>query len=955
MTFRVGAKVREFSRIIPGLIAGGLVALLLSVQAWAPLERTVNNQVIRWHGAHSWDSRLVMISIDDKTIDQIGQFPISRDYYAELLKILDRDKASVVAFNLILSDEVLSDSPPSGRVLPNASRSGTGKAIGRSATARMAKAMQQHGRVVVGLVWSSQGDVIEPVGVLSEAAIATGHLRLPFDHDGFTRIVESNYREVPALGVAVAKVYSVSNTLVGVPSNLNNFQINWPGPVDKLTTLSLVDVLSGAVPPSFFSDKIVFISYGATSGHASMRTPFDYRWPVSGGYIHPAVVDNLLNQDWLRSPPPQIVLIGLLLGGPLLSGALSRWKWPVQVVVALLLLSVWLLMCVVALRAGYLLPVVPPIAVILGTSLFVVVWRRLQSNALLQVRSAFLNTMSHEIRTPLNAIMNLSEMLQETPLNDRQREYAETLHGSSQTLMALINDVLDFSKIEAGQLTIEDYPVNICEIIERSIELLAPKAADKNIELVYAIAPNVPAVIMSDPVRLQQILSNLLSNAVKFTAAGEVTVRVKARPYRQPGGQTPWLRLLHQVRQGQARAGQALKDQAIKDQAIKDQTPKGSAQPQLAKTDETDRANQEGLYELCFEIKDTGIGIPAERIAHLFKPFSQASASTTRKYGGTGLGLSISKRLIERMGGDIWVKSTLGRGSQFYFTLKAQVAQAVLPPPKYLIGLWGRRLLVVDANQTRREQLSRHLQAVSIRAVQAKSPVEAQKLVGDTPTFDGLILDEAVIGAAVESEQLITKLRSRTDSRPIPIIALSALKSDLERVPDDVIVLWKPIKQAALYQALRSICPRTLNAAPKTLISKPDVPIDPADIKILIAEDNRVNQRVALRLLEILGYSADVVETGVEALAAIRHQHYDVVLMDMRMPDMDGVEATRQIRQLSGHRDIWIIAMTANVTPSDRKLCLSSGMDDYLHKPVKREALSRALERSPRLRPLASE
>ncbi len=716
MIFRLDEKFKGFNQVIPGLIAGGLVALLLSVQAWAPLERTVNNQVIRWHGAHRWDSRLVMISIDDKTINQIGQFPISRDYYAELLKILDKDKASVVAFDLILSDEVISDSLPLGRILPNASRHGTSIA-GRSATARMAKAMHQHGRVVLGQVWNSEGEAIKPVGALSEAAIATGHLRLPFDHDGFTRIVEITHRNVPALGVAVAQAYSVGNQLVCIPSNLNNLQINWPGPVNELTTLSLVDVLSGAISPNFFLDKIVFVSYGATSGHAFMRTPLNYRWPVPGGYMHLAVVDNLLNQNWLRSPPRQIVLLGLLLGGPLLSGALFRWTWAVQAIVTLLLISVWLLLCVMTLQAGCLLPIVPPIAMILGTCLFVIGWRRLQSNALHQVRSAFLSTMSHEIRTPLNAIVNLSEMLQETPLNDRQREYAETLHGSSQTLMALINDVLDFSKIEAGQLTIEDYPVNICETIERSIELLAPKAAAKNIELVYAIAPNVPAVIMSDPVRLQQILSNLLSNAVKFTAAGEVTVRVKAHPYRQPSSQTPWQRLIYQVRQGQVRQGQVRQGQVRQGQS-----PKGNTQSPLTYTDGTERANQSGLYELCFEVKDTGIGIPAERIPHLFRPFSQASTSTTRKYGGTGLGLSISKRLSERMGGDIWVKSTLGRGSQFYFTLKAQVTKATLPPPKYLIGLRGTQLLVVDANRTRKEQISRHLQAVGIRALQAKSP-----------------------------------------------------------------------------------------------------------------------------------------------------------------------------------------------------------------------------------------
>ncbi|MEM8503868.1 MAG: CHASE2 domain-containing protein [Cyanobacteria bacterium P01_D01_bin.1] len=920
--------------MIPGLVASGLVALLLVLQAWAPLERMVDNQVIRWHGAHGWDPRLVMISIDDKTIDQIGQFPISRDYYAELLKLLSRDRASVVAFNLILSDNVASDSPPAGSIPPTANENGTGRALGRSATARMAKAMQQHGCVVLGQVWNSGGEVIEPVPILTKAAFAIGHLRLPFDRDGFTRTVEVTYRGVPALGVAAAQAYGVNHALKSAPdNNLSNFQINWPGPVSELTTLSMVDVLSGAVPSSFFTDRIVFVSYGATSSHTPMRTPFNYRWPVPGGYMHPAVVDNLLNQNWLRPVSDQVVLLILLLGGPLLSGMLFRWEWPVQLTVALLLLSVWLLVGVTALQMGYLLPIVSPGAVILGTSLFVVVWRQLQSNALLQVRSAFLNTMSHEIRTPLNAIVNLSEMLQETPLSDRQREYAETLYGSSQTLMALVNDVLDFSKIEAGQLTIEDYPVNICDIIERSIDLVASRAAAKNIEIVYAIAPNVPGVIMSDPVRLQQILSNLLSNAVKFTAVGEVTVRVEAHPCHRPNPQTRWQRLLQQIKQCLNRPS--------------------ANRHQADRQSKTSRSSQSGLYDLCFEVIDTGIGIPAERIPHLFKPFSQASASTTRKYGGTGLGLSISKRLSERMGGDIWVKSTLGRGSQFYFNLKTQVAQTTLPPPKYLTGLRGTRLLVIDSNQTRREQIGRHLQAVDIQALQAKSLIEAQELVSNALIFDGLILDEAVVSTMSESGPQFEGLRSILGDRQIPIIVLSALNSDLSRTPDSVVILWKPIKQSALYQVLRSICPPTLNAAPRTLISRPDVLVNKANIKILIAEDNRVNQQVALRLLEFLGYSADVVETGVEVLAAIKHRHYDVVLMDMRMPDMDGVEATRQIRQLPQHRDIWIIAMTANVTPSDHRLCLAAGMDDYLRKPIKREALSRALDRNPRLQRIA--
>ncbi len=968
----MGTRFKGLSRLIPGLITSGLAVVLLSLQAFAPIERMVNNQVIRWHGAHGWDSRLVMISIDDKTIDQIGQFPISRDYYAELLKLLGKDRSSVVAFNLILSDSVASDSPPAGSILPDAGGDGTGNGTGseigngigngiggetgngtgggtgrvtnQSATVRLAKAMSQRGQVVLGQIWNSEGEAIKPVPILANAAIATGHLRLPIDRDGFTRSVEAFYRDVPALGVAAVQAYGLDHEWVDVPASLSNFQINWPGPISELTTLSLVDILSGAVPPDFFADRIIFVSYGVTAGHTPMRTPFNYRWPVPGGYMHLAVADNLLNRNWLRPPSDRIVLLLLLLGGPILSGLLFRWGWLVQLLTAFLLLIIWLLICMTALRIGYLLPVVSPVAVIFGTCLFVIIWRRLQSNALLQVRSAFLNTMSHEIRTPLNAIVNLSEMLQETPLSDRQKEYAETLQSSSQTLMALIDDVLDFSKIESGHMSIENYPVNIAETIERSIELLAPRAAEKSVELAYAIAPNVPAMIMSDPVRLQQILSNLLSNAVKFTAAGEVTVRVKARPYGQMQSLTGWQRLRQRI-------GSFIHAGPLsRSKASNTINTANSSAGQLA---------YPGRYELCFEVKDTGVGIPADRIPQLFKPFSQASASTTREYGGTGLGLAISKRLVERIGGDIWVKSTPGKGSQFYFTFQTRGTQAVLPPPKYLIGLRDTWLLIVDANLTRREQLTHSLKAVGIQSVQSKSLAEAWALARNMSTLDGLILDEAIIHSSADRSRSTAELRSIVSNFQGPIILLSTIKGDSDAITsesitdkaiaDRAITLWKPVKQSALYQALRSIRPTTLSAAPKTLISRPTALTSRATLKILIAEDNRTNQRVALRLLEILGYRADLACTGAAVLAALKHQHYDVILMDMRMPEMDGVEATRQIRQMPQHRDIWIIAMTANAMDSDRKLCLSAGMDDYLRKPIKREALNQALERSPAL------
>ena len=919
---------------MPGLIASGLVLLLLSVQAWAPIERMVSNQMIRWRGAHTWDSRLIMISIDDKTIDRIRQFPISRDYYAELLTILDNPNEgspNVVAFNVILSENIISDSPLLDLIPPNAAESGSSRTSGRSATAHMAEAMRRHGYVVVGQIWDLEGNVIEPAPSLSSAAIATGHLRLPFSQDGFTRSVEVFYRDVPSLGMAAVQAYSMNHELAPIPTNLNGFQINWPGPVSDLTTLSLVDVLSGAIPPDAFANKIIFVSYGATSGHTPVRSPFDNRVPVPGGYMHPAVVDNLLNRDWLRPISVQIVLLLLLFGGPLLSRVLFCWNWLIQLAIVVSMASIWFLACVIALQLNYLLPVITPIVVILGTYLFVIIWQRLQSNALLQVRLAFLNTVSHEIRTPLNAIANLSELLQETPLTDRQREYAETLHGSSQTLVALINDVLDLSKIESGRLTIEDYPVNVVEIVERSIELLASKAAAKNIELVYAIAPNVPALIRSDPVRLQQILSNLLSNAVKFTAVGEVSVRVRATPCRQACSRPAlWRRLL----------------------AANPNWFHSTSTHQFANHTVQPRS-REALYELCFEVKDTGIGIPATRIPHLFKPFRQVSLSTTRRYGGTGLGLSICKRLSERMGGDIWVKSTLRKGSQFFFTFNAQIAQATLLPPNYLAGLQRAHLLVVDANSTRREQLTHTLQAVGIRTLLAESLVEARTLMENTPILDGLILDETAVGVAAEPSSSLIALRSLSDGRQIPVIFMSALKSDLGTALENVVILWKPIKQSALYQALRSVQPPALNAAPNALTFRPAALLSRAALKILIAEDNRINQQVALRLLEILGYRADVVSTGIEVLAALQRQRYDVILMDMRMPEMDGVEVARKIRRMSYHKETWIIAMTANTMTSDRELCLSAGMDDYLCKPIEREALNSALERSPVLQQIA--
>ncbi len=922
-------QIGKLTQMIPGLIASVSVVALMQIQAWEPIERMVHNQVVRWRGPIGWDSRLVMVNIDDKTLDALGQFPISRDYYAQLIEQLRKGDASVIAFNLILAD--------SGAAGNDQHQANSALADTPLATAAMAAEMSLHGRVVIGQTWSLEGTAIEPASALSAAAIATGHIRLPVDLDGFTRTVELTYRGLPALGVVAIQAYSLDQGLVSIPTGSNQMQINWPASVTELNSFSLIDILNGKTPPSAFEGKIVIVGYGATSGLAPMRTPFDNRWPVPGGYLHAAVVDNLLNHQWLRAVSQPTITAFLLMMGPGFSWLLYKRRVWLQLAVTGVSAASWLLICIAALPIGYILPVVPPIVMMALTGIVLFVWGQLRSNALLQVRSAFLSTMSHEIRTPLNAIINLSEMLQETSLTDHQKEYVETLHSSSQTLMALINDILDFSKIESGRLTLEGYPISLAETIERSIELLAPRAAEKKIELVYVIEASAPPAIVSDPVRLQQILINLLSNAVKFTERGQVAVRVSAKP----------------IEPKRSLLGLPL---TLGAEASAKRLQPPSAQP-------LEEGSSVELYELHFKVRDTGIGIPAEQIAKLFEPFSQVSASTTRKYGGTGLGLSISKRLSERMGGDLWVKSKVGRGSTFHFRFQAKAAQLEPSLPRYLSVLKGARLLLVDRNKTRYEQMKRELQRLEVACVRALSVAEAVRLMRNTSAFDGVILDGAIASSFGSVTSAVETLRKAADNKHLPVIVLSLLNRDVQTLPPEVTVLWKPMKQASFHQALRSVRSLTLTAAPNISAPPPSAsspsPLDSPDgqgkpssssnpsrhraLKILLAEDNRTNQKVALRLLELMGYEADLVGSGTEVLAALAQQRYDVILMDVRMPDMDGLEATRQIRQLPIHADTWIIAMTASSMARDRKLCFSAGMNDYLSKPIKRECLAKAL------------
>jgi signal transduction histidine kinase/CheY-like chemotaxis protein len=957
-------RFQGFNQLVPGLIASLTVVALIKLNALVPIERAANNQMLRWRGARDWDNRIVMITIDNKTLRELGQFPIRRNHYAQLLWRLKQESVGVVTLNILFADNI----------------AGLDPAAGSADNALLAGAMSSFGKVVISQDWDDDGKALPPIPVLAETAIAVGHLRFKPDSDGITRWVPVVVENIPTLGVATIQAYSLQKELISIPTDLRNLIINWPGPANHLTTLSFLDVLKGQYPAGYFKDKIVIVCYGATAGQTELRTPFDQQDSISEGYLHAAVVNTLLHQNWLRPVSMTTVIGFVLLGGPALSALLYRRDSLVKLVITAGLVAGWLVGCLVALHFSFSLPVVPPLATLVLVGAAVSILNRLQANALLQVRSAFLNTMSHEIRTPLNAIVNLSEMLQETPLNDRQREFAETLNHSSQVLMSLINDILDFSKIESGRLMIEEYPVQLNDIVERSLEMLAPRAAEKGLEMVYSITPTTPAVIMSDPVRLQQILLNLLSNAVKFTERGEISVHVQAAVIANHQSLFSAKRLRPSQWTKSSRLRKSLSSGALSSRS----------QMNYLKNDR---------YEIRFAVHDTGIGIPPERISQLFQPFSQVSASTTRKYGGTGLGLSISKRLSDRMGGNLWVRSYPNEGSTFYFTVQAHLAQATIAPPSDLAPLSGARLLLIDRNITRRNHLSWELQPLGIRLAQATSIPEAMMFVQNDPTFDGIVLDESVTNSAEACAIAISILRQTACNQHLPVILLRAQKKAVPAspYPPNITIVWKPLKQAALYQALRAINPSEpiLSSAilPSLLPSSPTeshelINVSDAEMRrevssevlgemlgkvaskvssevvgesatlvdkgtepnnrrlnILIAEDNSINQRVALRLLELLGYRADVVSSGREALVAVQHQRYDVILMDMRMPELDGVETTRQIRQMPQHANTWIIAMTANAMAQDRELCFEAGMDDYLTKPINRTALGQALQR----------